>query len=75
MLNYTGIALDYQITIEDDDVIYEIKRKMQDVLTEPERRILYAYLELGTYSAVAKLFKVSSPTIKKYIIKVIEKLK
>ena len=63
---------------EDDITISKIKKIIQNELSEPERRIILAYAELGNIRDCAKLFKVSPTTIwnkiKEIKIKIIKKL-
>lgn len=71
---FSKIEEEYKPNIEDTDEMLAIKEKFFS-LTEPERRIFMVYMDEGTYSGVAKFFKVSCPTAKKYIKRIIEKLK
>ena len=63
---------------EDDITISKIKKIIQNDLSEPERRIILSYAELGNVRDCAKLFKVSPTTIwnkiKEIKIKIIKKL-
>ncbi len=59
--------------IEDDDTIYKIKLNFQK-LKEPEKIIFINYLEYGTYADIAKIYKVTKPTAKNYVIKIKKKL-
>lgn len=52
----------------DDDEMYLIKEAIKS-LTPLQRKIYITYLECGTYTATAKAFKVSTPTVQKYIRK------
>lgn len=56
-----------QKNIEDDDEMYLIKEAVEKALNPVQRKIFLTYTELGTYTATAKEFKVSVPTIKAYI--------
>lgn len=48
----------------DDDIeIHRLKHIIYDDLNETERRILLAYVELGSIQKCARLFKVSPSTI------------
>lgn len=48
----------------EDDILYSnIKKIIQNDLSEPERRIILAYAEIGNVRDCAKLFKVSPTTI------------
>lgn len=63
----------------EDDILYSnIKKIIQSDLSEPERRIILSYAELGNIRDCAKLFKVSPTTIwnkiKEIKIKIIKKL-
>ena len=48
---------------EDDITIHRLKHIIYDDLNETERRILLAYVELGSIQKCARLFKVSPSTI------------
>lgn len=52
---------------EDDDEMYQLKEALKNALNPLERKIFISYLECGTYAATAKLFKVSKPTVSKYV--------
>ena len=52
---------------DDDDEMYQLKEALKNALNPLERKIFITYLECGTYSATAKLFKVSKPTVSKYV--------
>lgn len=71
--NYDKIKEDYLINDEDDDRIYDIKMALT-MLTPVERKIFLTYTELGSYSATAREFSVSSPTIKSYILDIKNKI-
>ena len=51
---------------EEDDMLYWTKEALKQ-LSPLERKIYITYLELETYTATAKEFKVSVPTLKTYI--------
>ena len=61
------------ITIDDDDEMMLIKKAILE-LTPVQRKIFLTYVDVGTYTGAAKEFKVSVPTIKKYIGSVKEKI-
>lgn len=48
---------------DDDITIHRLKHIIYDDLNETERRILLAYVELGSIQKCAHLFKVSPSTI------------
>ena len=50
----------------DTDELYWTKEAIK-ALTPVQRKIYITYLETGTYSKTAEVFKVSQPTVKKYI--------
>lgn len=52
---------------EEDDEMYQLKEALKYALNPLERKIFITYLEMETYAATAKLFKVSKPTVSKYI--------
>lgn len=54
-------------TIEDDDEVYLLKEALKNALNPLERKIYICYLEKGTYTGVAKAFKVTTPTVVRYI--------
>ena len=72
--DFKRIEQEYLQTLEDDDRMFAIKERFF-ALSEAERRIMVVYMEEGTYAGVAKFFGVSSPTSKKKIKRIIEKLK
>lgn len=51
----------------DTDELYWTKECLKNEFTPVQRKIFITYLELGTYKATAELFKVSQPTVQKYI--------
>lgn len=65
---------DYDFNIEDDDRMATIKEAIKS-LRPVERKIFLVYVELGTYSGVAREFGVSVPTACNYIRNIREKLK
>lgn len=73
-LKYEDVETWYKVTPEDDDDMYTLKSKVF-ALTEPEKRILLLYTELGSYSEVARMMNCSAPTVKKYVDIIREKLK
>lgn len=54
------------ITIEDDDEMALIKEAIKS-LTSVQRKIYLTYCENMTYTATAKIFGVSIPTVKTYL--------
>ena len=60
-------------SMEDEERIFKIKQAIQE-LRPVERTIFLTYAEGGTYTSVAKTYKVSVPTAKKYILEVAEKI-
>lgn len=71
--DYNLIKDDYQINDDDDDMLYAIKEALTR-LTSVEKKIFLTYCELGTYSATARQFNVTSPTIKSYINQIKNKI-
>lgn len=71
--DYNLIKDDYQINDDDDDMLYAIKEALTR-LTTVEKKIFLTYCELGTYSATARQFNVTSPTIKSYINQIKNKI-
>lgn len=62
------IEEEYLIHNEDeDDELYYYKEALKKALNPLERKIYITYLEMETYAATAKAFKVSIPTVSKYI--------
>lgn len=51
---------------EDDDELYWTKEAIAK-MSKLQRKIYVTYLECGTYAGTAKVFKVSVPTLKKYV--------
>lgn len=58
---------------EDDDRMYRLKASL-NTLRPVEKKIFLTYTELGTYTETAKYFKVSVPTIRKYITQIRAKI-
>lgn len=56
-----------QHDINEDEELYWWKEGLKNALNQIERKIFITYLEQGTYAATAKLFKVSTPTVIRYI--------
>lgn len=74
-VNYKKIEAEYLPNEEDDDLIREFKEAMFNELTEPERKLLILYAELGSFAAVSRLLKSSPPTAKRVITEIIDKIK
>lgn len=53
--------------LDEDEEVYLMKEALKYALNPIERKIYITYLELETYSAVAKAFKVTTPTVSRYI--------
>lgn len=62
------------ITVDDDDMMVNIKDKLRS-LRKVERDIFMTYVNEGTYAAVAAKYNVSAPTAKSYINIIREKIK
>lgn len=60
---------------EDDITIFRLKKIIQSVLNETERRIILCYAELGNIRDTAALFKVSPTTIFNQIKNIKKKIK
>lgn len=52
---------------QEDDELYWLKEALINALNPLERKIYITYLELETYTETAKAFKVSTPTLVKYV--------
>ena len=52
---------------EEDDELYWMKEGLKNCLNSIERKIYITYLENETYSATARVFNVSTPTVSKYL--------
>lgn len=61
----------YSTKTINDEILYIIIKK----LTEPERRIIILYAETHNYTEIARLLNCSSNAVKKYIIKIQNKIK
>lgn len=76
--SYDMIKGDYELSgfdmLQSDELVYRIKEAVAN-LNEIERRILLTYVELGSYSATARVYNVSSPTVKAYVSPIIDKIK
>lgn len=57
----------------DDDHMLHIKEAV-DTLPFIQKKIFLTYVELGSYAALAREFGVSTPTAKKYIETIREKI-
>lgn len=64
---------DYAITIDDDDEMYALKSAIFS-LPVIQRKIWFAYTEIGTYAGTAREFGVSVPTVKKYLKQIKENI-
>ena len=73
-IDYDKLKLDYISTMEDDDYMAKIKEAVFS-LSEPEQRVFLLYTELGSYAAVARQCNCSSPTVRKYVTSIINKIK
>lgn len=68
MIDYEDIEREYLTPkYDDDDRIREIRERMRTRLTLAERKIMIYYMELGTYTEVAKILHCSVPTVSKKI--------
>lgn len=74
-LDFNKIVKEYEYSENDDDLIREIKEDFFNLLSEGERRILMVYMETFTYAGVGKTLGVSSPTAKKAVEAIKDKLK
>ena len=75
MIDYDEIEREYLTPkYDDDDRIREIRERMRTRLTLAERKIMIYYMELGTYTEVAKILHCSVPTVSKKIREIREKL-
>ena len=73
--DYAKVKDEYKADdFKDDERVYRIKTALER-LTPVERKIFIAYIELGTFAGVAKLYNVTPPTAKTYIISIIKKIK
>lgn len=52
---------------EDNDELYWAKECIKNEFTPVQRKIFITYMELGNYRLTAEEFKVSQPTVQKYI--------
>lgn len=52
---------------QEDDEMYLMKEALKNALTPLERKIYITWIENETYAATAKLFRVSIPTLSKYL--------
>lgn len=65
-IDYDFIKRDYEPNDNDDDKIRDIKDAI-GTLTPAEKKIWLTYVEYGTYSDTAREYKVSAPTVRKYL--------
>ena len=73
MTDFEQLYSEYEITPLDDDEMVFYKTALKS-LPEAERRIFTLYMELGTYTSVARLLKSSPPTAKKVIDNIRKKI-
>lgn len=66
---YDKWKVDYLPTPDDDDEMVAIKDAV-DSLNSIQKKIWLTYTELGSYAAVGRTFKVSTPTARKYLIEI-----
>lgn len=59
--------------LEDDEFIYNCKKALMD-LPDPDRNLLIRYAEEGTYTAVAKRYHCTVPTIRYKIEEIRKKI-
>lgn len=71
--NRLNFEIEYAPNSEDTDQILEIKLKIQS-LPEHQKRIFLMYVDMGSYSAVARELNCSAPTVAKYIKQIIKDL-
>ena len=57
----------------DDEELYRLKEAISKLNTV-QRMIFITYTELGTYAETARYYKVSVPTIKKYLAEIRTKI-
>ncbi len=75
-VDFKALEMEYFAPTEnDDDLMLEYKQAIWTDLNEAERRILAVYLELQAYSKTALFFGVSTPTIRKKVLKILDKIK
>ena len=72
-IDFDLLKQDYYITDEDDDSMYDLKKRIFE-LSEAEQRILLLYVDCGSYSEVARQLNVSAPTVRNYINRIKDKL-
>lgn len=51
----------------DDDETFWLKEGLKNCLTPLERKIYLTYVEEGSYKAAAEQFKVTTPTLTRYV--------
>lgn len=76
-VNFKALENEYFAPTEnDDDLLLEYKEAIWTDLNEAERRILAIFLDLNcVYTTTGKFFGVSTPTIRKKILKIFDKIK
>lgn len=73
--SYEQYEGDYiNIGLDDDDCLEGLRERIR-ALPLPERKIFLMWVELGTYSEVAKILHCSVPTVSSKIRAILEKLK
>lgn len=69
MINTKVIEQEYMEHLDSDtDEIYWVKEAIK-ALSPVQRKIYITYLETGTYSKTAKIFRVTLPTVREYVKK------
>ena len=73
MTDIQGLYLDYAPDGTEDDELLAIKERVA-ALDTPSRNIWLLSCEHGTYTAVARLLHSSSPTVKRKVEKIRERI-
>jgi len=74
-VDYSVIEREYMPNADDDDLMREYKESVFNDLSEPERKLLIMYCEIGSYAGLARELGSSPPTAKKVIEEIIDKIK
>lgn len=74
MIDFKKIEEEYMPSTHDDDFMFTLKARIFSELTEPERRLLICYCEIGSFAGLARFFHNSTPTARKRIKEIIKKI-
>lgn len=74
MIEYKKIEEEYLPTPNDDDYMLALKEAIFSGLTPQEVHLLIYYSEIGSYAGLARFFRNSTPTARKRIKEIRERI-